>query len=88
MAICAQRDPIALVISSHVASVLSMVNLEIFVAATTLAAPPVPLQHLLAEDPVALRVESPWFRLHWIRGHDAIRLRSRNRCCSVWGRKP
>ena len=88
MAVGAERDEIAFGVLAGVAAEPDVVNFELSRSTAALAAPPIALQHLLAEGPIGLRIEADPWALGQSPAHEASRVCSTKRCFSAWGKKP
>ena len=81
MAIGAEHDEVLLAISSRLASVHDVMNLELISATTTLAPPPISLKNLKAEPCIILMAQVKASAFRGAPAHADRRNVSRNNCC-------
>ena len=82
----AEGDEVLLGVVAESASWADVVNLEVSRAAAALAAPAIPLQHLLAKSTVGLRVEAKPGAAREQASHEAFLNCSKNCFCCGGGR--
>ena len=86
MTLDAERDEVLFGIGSQLTPRVDVVDLEVCRIAAVLAAPAVPLQHLLAKSTVGLRVEAQPGPAREQTSHEAFLSCSKNCFCCGGGR--